>query len=64
MAIAGVKKYISLLSCDIRILLLNFQEQFGGQSEQQLLDAAETVFQRVQPDIGKKFDKLEVCKIQ
>lgn len=36
------------------------QVRFGEQSEQQLLDAAETAFQHVQPDIAKKFDKLEV----
>jgi len=38
--------------------------RFGEQSEQQLLDAAETAFQHVQPDIAKKFDKLEVCGMQ
>jgi len=38
--------------------------QFGEQSEQQLLDAAEAAFQHIQPAIGKKYDKLEVCRKQ
>jgi len=36
--------------------------QFGGQSEQQLLNAAKTEFEHIQPEIGKNFDKLEVCR--